>query len=367
MSKDYYKILGVEKNASADDIKKAFRKLAHQYHPDKQGGDETKFKEVNEAYQVLSNAEKRQKYDQFGSDFAQQGGFGGGMGWDDFMRAARSGQGGNFNFDMGGMDLGDLFGGMFGFGSGGGGRGQRQRRGNDIQVDIQLEFREAVFGVEKEIRLMKNNACDVCGGNGAEPGSKLKSCDVCGGSGQVRRVQQTILGAMQTVTTCGTCQGQGRMAEKRCKHCGGDGVVRSESKYTVKIPAGISDGESIRLSGKGESASGSASGDLYVTVHVKDDPRFARDGADIHTEIHITYPQAVLGADVNIETIDGKKTVKIPEGTQSGQQIRLKNFGVPHLQRSSRGDQYVHVVVDIPTRPSRKAKKILEELQKELE
>ncbi len=364
MSKDYYKILGVEKNASEDDIKKAFRKLAHEFHPDKQGGDEAKFKEVNEAYQVLSNAEKRQKYDQFGSDFAQQGGFGGGMGWDDFMRATRGQGGGGMNFDFGGMDLGDLFGGMFG---GGQGRGGRNRRGNDVQVDVQLEFRDAAFGVEKNIRLMKNNACDVCRGSGAEPGSSMKSCGTCKGSGQVRRVQQTILGAMQTVTTCGTCQGQGQMSEKKCKHCGGDGIVRSESKYTIKIPAGISDGESIRLSGKGESGGvGIPAGDLYVTVHVKDDDRFERHGFDIHAEIHISYPQAVLGDTVEIDTLDGIKKIVIPEGTQPGAQIRLKGLGVPQLQRSGRGDHYVHVTLDVPKKVSRKTKKILEDLNGEL-
>lgn len=364
MSKDYYKILGVEKSASSDDIKKAFRKLAHEFHPDKQGGDEAKFKEVNEAYQVLSNVEKRQKYDQFGSDFAQQGGFGGGANWDDFMRAARGGQGGGMNFDFGGIDLGDLFSG-FGFGGGRGGQG-RQRRGNDIQVDVQLEFRDAAFGIEKEIRLTKNNACDVCGGNGAEPGSAMKSCDTCKGTGQVRRVQQTILGAMQSVSTCGTCHGQGQSPEKKCKHCNGSGITRSESKYVVKIPAGISDGESIRLSGKGDGASGGASGDLYVTVHVKDDPRFAREGFDIHTEAHISYPQAALGGEIDIETLDGTKTVKIPDSTQSGQQIRLKNLGVPYLQRSGRGDHFIHVIVDTPKRISRKARKLLEELESEL-
>ena len=225
MSKDYYKTLGVEKSASADELKKAFRKLAHKYHPDKQGGDEAKFKEVNEAYQVLGNEQKRAQYDQYGADFESQGGFGGGAGWEDFMRASR-GQGGA-QFDFGDIDLGDLFGGMFG----GGGRRQRQRRGNDIQVDVQIEFKEAVFGVEKEIRLNKNNNCDVCAGSGAEPGSNVKKCAECNGHGQVKQVQRTILGAMQTVATCPSCAGAGEKAEKSCKHCGGDGRVRSESVY----------------------------------------------------------------------------------------------------------------------------------------
>lgn len=368
MSKDYYKILGVEKSASVDEIKKVFRKLAHQYHPDKQGGDEAKFKEVNEAYQVLGNVEKRKQYDQFGADFAQQGGFGGGASWEDFMRAARGGGAGSsgFKFDFGGMDLGDMFGGMFGF-DGGRSRGGRQRRGNDIAVDLQLEFKEAVFGVEKEIRLMKNNTCDVCRGSGAEPGSAVKGCGECGGSGQVRRVQQTILGAMQTVVTCRTCAGSGEMAEKKCKHCGGDGVVRNESKYSIKIPAGINDGETIRLSGKGESGGiGGQAGDLYVTVHVREDDRLARDGFDIHSQIHISYPQAVLGDTVEVETLDGRKKMVIPNGTQSGQQIRLKGLGVPYLQGFGRGDHYVEVIVDVPKKVNRAARKLLEELKREL-
>jgi molecular chaperone DnaJ len=214
MSKDYYKILGVGKGASSDEIKKAFRKLAHQYHPDKQGGSEEKFKEINEAYQVLGDAEKRKKYDQFGSDFEQQGGFGGAGSWEDFMRAARGqgGQAGGFQFDFGGMDMGDIFGDLFG-----GSRGRRagRSRGQDIQVDVQIEFREAAFGVEKEIHLMKQNDCAVCSGSGVEPGSSLKSCTVCHGRGQVEQVQRTIFGAMQTLVTCGNCGGRGQIPEKK--------------------------------------------------------------------------------------------------------------------------------------------------------
>ncbi|MFZ2190281.1 MAG: molecular chaperone DnaJ [Candidatus Magasanikiibacteriota bacterium] len=368
MSKDYYKILGVEKNASQDEIKKAFRKLAHQYHPDKQGGDEAKFKEVNEAFQVVGNAEKRGKYDQFGSDFAQQGGFGGGAGWEDFMRAARGGGGGfqNANFDFGGIDLGDIFGDMFGFGGGSRSRG-RQARGNDIQVDIQLEFKEAIFGIEKEIRLNKNNACDVCGGNGVEPGSKMNTCSDCKGQGQVRRVQQTILGAMQTVGVCPSCQGTGQKAEKHCKHCSGKGTVKGESNYKIKIPAGIDDGQSIRLDGKGESGGANGSnGDLYVRVHVKEDKNLQRENENIFSEIHISYPQAVLGDKIEIETIDGQKKLVIPEGTQSHQQIRLRDLGVPHLHGRGRGDHYVKVIVDVPKKISRSAKKLLDDLSKEL-
>lgn len=373
MSKDYYKILGVEKSAAADEIKKAFRKLAHQYHPDKKGGNEDKFKEVNEAFQILGNEEKRKQYDQFGADFAQQGGFGGGMSWEDFMKAARGGGfsatggsafgGGGFNF--GGLDFGDLFGDMFSAGGGRGGR--RQRRGNDIQVDVEVDFREAVFGAEKDIRLTKQNDCAVCGGSGAEPGTKIKSCDQCGGRGQVARVQRTILGAMQTVTTCPACQGEGNIPEKRCQHCGGHGRARSESHYKVKIPAGIDNGGTIRLAGKGESAgNGGQAGDLYVVAHVRPDARFTRDGNDIHTELNISYPQAVLGDKMEIETLDGLKKLVIPEGTPSHQQIRLRGLGVPDVHGRGRGDHYVRVLVAVPKRVSRKAKKLLEELKGEL-
>lgn len=369
MGKDYYKILGVEKSASQDEIKKAFRKMAHKYHPDKQGGDEEKFKEVNEAYQVLGNDQKRQQYDQYGADFDAQGGFGGGAGWEDFMRAARGGgfsaKGGQAGgWDFGDIDLGDLFGGMF---SSRGGHGRRARRGNDIQVDVQLEFKEAVFGIEKEIRLTKNNDCGVCSGSGAEPGAKISTCSQCKGQGQVRQVQQTILGAMQTVGTCPSCGGAGEKAEKNCKHCGGDGRVRSESVYKVKIPAGIHDGGAIKLAGKGESAgAGGQNGDLYVVAHVKKDRFFERDNFDIYTDLHISYPQAVLGDKVEIETLDGPKRLVIPDGTESHQQIRLKGLGVPNLRGSGRGSHYVRVIVDVPKKVNRKVKKIIEDLKNEL-
>ncbi len=365
MAKDYYKILGVDKGASAEEIKKAFRKLAHQHHPDKKGGDEAKFKEINEAFQVIGDETKRKQYDQFGADFEQQGGFGGGAGWEDFMRAARNGQGG-MNFDFGNFGgFGDVFGDMFGFG--GGGRGGPQR-GNDIQVDVQLEFREAVFGVEKDIRLTKVNACDVCSGSGAEPGSKLNQCGECKGQGQVRRTQQTILGAMQTVVQCAKCHGAGQVPEKECKHCRGEGRVRSESSYKIKIPAGIDTGGAIRLSGKGEyPGKGGTAGDLYVRVHVKSDKHLVREGNDIFTDAHVTFPQAALGAQIEIETLDGKKKIEVPEGTQSQQRIRLRDLGVPHLNSSRRGDHYVTIIVDVPKKLNRTAKKLLEDLAKELE
>lgn len=373
MAKDYYKILGVDKNASAEEIKKAFRKLAHQHHPDKKGGDESKFKEINEAFQVLGNDAKRKQYDQFGADFEQQGGFGGGAGWEDFMRAARGqgGQGGGGfqnggGFDFGGFDMGDLFS-SFGFGGGSGSGRGGHARGNDIQVDIQLEFREAVFGVDKEIKLTKINACDVCGGTGAEPGSKKTTCAECKGQGQVRRVQQTILGAMQTVGVCPACQGEGQTSEHKCKHCRGEGRVRSDSTYKIKIPAGINNGGVIRLSGMGEHPGrGGVAGDLYVRVHVRPDSKFVREGNDIYTEEHISFPQAALGVTLEIDTLDGRKKIAVPEGTQSQQQIRLKGLGVPEVNGSRRGDHYVKIIVDVPKKISRAAKKLIEELGSEL-
>ena len=357
MSKDYYKILGVDKSASKDEIKKAFRKKAHKLHPDKKTGDEAKFKEVNEAYQVVGDEKKRQQYDQFGSNFEQQGGFGGGMNWEDMMRG-QQGQGfGGMNFDFG--DIGD----MFGFGGGGGRRQRRTPKGSDIQVDVEIDLKDAVEGLEKEISLTKNVACHVCTGNGVEPGSSLETCDDCKGQGQVTRVQQTILGPMQTSATCGSCDGKGQIPKVLCKHCGGDGVERKKETLNVKIPAGIDNGQSIRITGKGEFiGKGGIGGDLYVKVHVKSDESLRRDGEHLYSEAHITFSQAVLGDKIKIKTIEGEKTLVIPAGTQSHQQFRLKNLGVPHLQSSARGNQYVDVIVDIPKRPSKKQKKLIEEL-----
>ncbi len=297
------------------------------------------------------------------------------MGGEDFMRAARGGGGFQGNVNFGGIDLGDIFGDIFGFstqggsawGGGGGRTSGRARRGRDVQVDIKLDFEEAVFGVEREIKLTKNNPCDVCSGSGAEPGSKMKTCSDCNGQGQVRHVQQTMLGAIQQVVTCSTCQGQGEAAEKSCKHCGGDGMVRSESKYKVKIPAGIDDGQSIRLTGKGETAGvGSQAGDLYVVVHVKPSTKFVRENFDIFTTVHISYPQAVLGDKIEIDTLEGKKKLVIPSGTQSHQQFKLKGLGVPHVHGRGRGEQVVKVIVDVPKKMSRKGKKLLEDLKSEL-
>jgi molecular chaperone DnaJ len=361
MSKDYYKILGIEKNATADEVKKAFKKAAMQYHPDRPGGDEKKFKEVNEAYQVLSDAQKRSRYDQFGSDFEQQGGFGGGASWEDFMRQARGGQSGGFQFDFGGEDLGDIFGNIFG---GGRSRGTGRARGNDIQVDVELDFKEAAFGIEKEIHLRKQSSCDVCSGSGGEPGSKTEKCVTCGGQGQVAQNQRTFLGMMQTIVTCPDCQGRGEKPSKKCKHCGGDGILAKSSNIKVKIPAGINTGESLRLSGYGEAAPhGGQAGDLYVRAHIKPNKYFHREGFDIYTESEISFSQAVLGDKIEVETIDGPVTLTIPEGIESGQLIKMKGHGITHLGRSTRADHFVKIKIRIPKKPSRDVRKKLEELK----
>ena len=370
MSKDYYKLLGVETNATTDEIKKAFKKAALEYHPDRPGGNEAKFKEVNEAYQVLSDADKRKKYDQFGSDFETQGGFGGGMNWEDVMRAARGqgGGGGGFEFNFGGNDLGDIFGDLFGFG-GGRGRsgGARQARGRDIQVDVELDFKEAAFGIEKDISLRKQDRCDVCNGSGAEPGSKVAKCGTCGGQGQVVQNQRTFLGTMQTVAACPTCQGRGVHASKKCKHCGGDGILAKSSTLKVKIPAGIDSGQSIRLEGRGEAAPhGGQSGDLYVAVHIRPSKEFHRDGFDVYVEKEISWPQAVLGDHVEVPTLEGTIKIVVPEGTEHGQLIRLKGKGITELGQASRGDQYVRIKIRVPKKISRNAKELLKKLQAEI-
>ncbi|MDQ5931642.1 MAG: Chaperone protein DnaJ [Patescibacteria group bacterium] len=359
MAKDYYKILGVDKNASDEDIKKAFRKLAHQHHPDKQSGNAEKFKEINEANQVLSDKTKRQQYDQYGSDFVQ-GNHGGGGGGNPF--------GGAGGFDFGNAeDLGDLFGGfgdMFGFG---GGSRSKKQQGADVVVDAEITIQEAAFGTEKKFNLNKLGKCDVCSGSGGAPHSKITDCKTCGGRGQVKRIQNTILGAMQSVATCSDCHGSGKIPEKRCSKCDGTGAHKRHEDLKINIPAGIDDGQTIRVTGHGEAAPyHGASGDLYIRIHVKEDKNLHRDGEDIHSDVHISYPRAVLGGEAKTHTLEGVVTIKIPEGIQSGELIRLKGKGVTK-RGGARGDHYVRVTVDVPKKISRAAKKLLEELDEELD
>lgn len=337
-----------------------------EHHPDRPGGNEAKFKEVNEAFQVLNDKDKRAKYDQYGSDFDQQGGFGGGGNWDDFMRQARGGQGGGFEFNFGGQDFGDIFGDIFGASSARRGRATAAN-GRDIQVDTEITFKEAAFGVEKEISLRKQSACDVCSGNGAEPGTKMDKCKTCGGQGQVMQNQRTIFGTVQSAVICPDCHGRGEKPNKKCKHCGGNGILAKTSSIKIKIPAGINNGESIRLSGHGEAAPhGGQAGDLYIRAHVRAHAGWERDGFDVYAYTEINFAQAVLGDMIETETLDGIIKVVIPEGVEHGQLIRLKGHGTTELGRSTRGDHYLKIKIRIPKKISRDAKTKLEDLKKDI-
>ncbi|MDO8669252.1 MAG: molecular chaperone DnaJ [Candidatus Buchananbacteria bacterium] len=365
MAKDYYAILGVKKDATQDEIKKAFRKLAHEHHPDKEHGNADKFKEINEAYQTVGHEEKRKQYDQFGSAFSGTGS-GGFSNYQDFARAQGGnpfGQGGfsqgNVNFDFGDMgDLGDIFGSFFG-----GSRSQaKQAKGSDIETELSIDFEESVFGVERNIELAKRIICKHCQGNGAEPGSKINTCNNCHGSGKISSVQQTILGAFQTQRVCPNCQGEGKTYEKKCKICSGSGVEYGQEQIKIKIPAGIEDGQQIRLSGRGESNPKGSAGDLYINIRVKKNPKFKRNGDDIISDFHISIAQAMLGDKVEIETVDGLVNLKIPAGTQSHSRFKLAGRGVPHLRSRGRGDHLIRVIVDIPKNFNKKQKKFIEEL-----
>ncbi|MBI4252752.1 molecular chaperone DnaJ [Candidatus Uhrbacteria bacterium] len=361
MKKDYYSTLGVAKGASSDDIKKAFRKLAHQHHPDKEGGDEKKFKEANEAYQVLSDPEKRKKYDQFGADYDKYANHGG-HSWEDFARQSGFGFSGGAEFDL--NDLGDMVGEMFGFG--GRRRAGRASHGSHLQIELTIEFREAAFGVKKDIRITHQVVCARCAGNGAEPGTRIVSCATCKGAGQVVTLKQTFLGSMQAAAPCSACHASGKTAEKPCKECKGVGAVRKEEAVSVHVPAGIDHGETIRLQGQGDAGpSGALPGDLYITLRVRPDAAFERDGADLYKRVPIRISESVLGATVAVETLDGKVDMKVPPGTISGTKFRLAHLGVPYLNRSGRGNLIVSVDVVPPKTLSKKQRDLLEQLKKE--
>lgn len=358
MSKrDYYEVLGVPKSASADEIKKAFRRKAVQYHPDKEGGSEEKFKEINEAYDVLKDAQKRQRYDQFGHAGVggASGGAGGSAGGNPFEGFGGFGQNVNFDFEGG---LGDIFGQFFG------GGGQRQRgpqRGRDVEVQLQLTFREAIFGLEHEMTLDMQDTCEHCHGTTVEPGYEMKTCPTCHGAGQQTRVMNTMFGAIQQTVPCETCQGKGKIPEKACTVCKGTGTQRRKQVIKLKIPAGIDDGATIRLSGRGEAVSGGEKGDLYVHIRVKADKKFTREGDIILSEEHVGMVDAALGTEIDVETVDGFVRMKIPAGTQSGTDFKLSNHGVPHLNSDKRGPHIVSIVVDTPTKLSKTQRKILEQ------
>lgn len=367
MSKDYYEILGVSKTASQDEIKRAYRKLAHEFHPDK-GGDASKFKEVNEAYQVLSDPQKRAQYDRFGATFEQSrtaGGFSGFEGFRDFSTFAEAfGQNGNAEFDFG--DLGDIFSQVFG-GSRQAGRSRRQR-GQDIAVDVEISLEEAAQGVEKDFNLYKGVVCPKCSGSGAEPGSAIKDCSRCKGRGQIEETRSAGFFSFSQVRVCPDCKGLGKKPERVCLKCGGDGRVKDYQIISVKIPAGIEDGQIISLRGQGEAGThGSSPGDLYVTVHIRPSKFFKRQGDDLYYDLEISFTQAALGDKIEVPTLSESVELKIPEGVESGEMIRLKEKGLPHLHGRGRGDFFVRVKIKTPKRLSRKARQLLEELGGELE
>jgi len=365
MAQDLYTILGVSKTASDQEIKKAYRRLALQYHPDKNKGNkeaETKFKEINQAYEVLSDGQKRAQYDQFGAAGAQGfggGGYGGAQGFDpnnvDFSQFG----------DMGGFA--DIFETFFGQQ---GGRSRRKKRGpsagEHIEFEMNIAFEEAVFGTEKELLVAKTSGCDRCKGTGAEPGSKTITCPTCKGTGEVRSIRQTMFGQMATSQICAECYGEGHVHEKKCTLCQGSTRIRKNEKVKIKIPAGVDTGSTIRVSGKGEAGVyGGISGDLYVHIRVAPSRKFMRNQYDIHTALNIHLIQATLGDEVDVETIHGKVKLKIPAGTQSGKVFKLKEYGVQKLKSEEKGDQYVKINVEIPTKLSRKEKELYAQLAQE--
>ncbi len=359
MSKrDYYEVLGVGKDASADEIKKAFRRKAIEYHPDKQGGDEVKFKEVNEAYEVLKDPSKKQRYDQFGH--AGVGG-NGGMGGNPFEGFGGFGgaQGQNINFDFGDLGLGDIFGSFFGGGNGGG--RQRATRGNDVESRVEIDFEQAVFGTEVDLKLTLEDTCEHCKGTTVEPGHELKTCDTCGGSGQVVTATRTIFGNIQQAAICPTCKGSGKVPEKACTVCHGKGTRAKQQKIDLKIPAGIDDGAVIRLREYGEAIAGGPKGDLYVNIRVRPHKKFTREGDLILSEEHIGMVEAALGTEIEVDTVDGPITMKVPAGTQSGSDFKLSNHGVPHLKGSTRGAHIVTIMVDTPTKLTKQQRDLLEQ------
>ncbi len=355
--RDYYEILGVGKSASDDEIKKAYRKAAVKYHPDKDGGDETKFKEVSEAYEVLKDSSKRQRYDQFGH--AGVGGNGGAPGGNPFGGGYGGFNGQNVHFDFG-DGLGDIFSQFFG-GNGGPSRGPR--RGRDVEATLQLTFEEAVFGVQEKIEIEMNDTCSHCKGTTVEPGYEMKTCPTCRGAGQVNRVMNTIFGQIQQATTCETCGGTGKVPEKVCTVCHGKGVERRKKTINIKIPSGIDDGATIRLRGYGEAIGKGEKGDLYVNIRVKAHKKFTREGDIILSEQHVSMVGATLGTEIDVDTVDGKVRMKVPAGTQSGTDFKLSNHGVPHMNGDKRGPHIVSIIVDIPTKLSKKQKELLEQFE----
>lgn len=354
MHKDYYKILGVEKNASPDEIKKAYYKLAHEYHPDKKGGNEARFKEVNEAYQVLSNKDKRTQYDRFGTTFnGAQGGYQN-INWEDIM----GGMGGGFE------DIFDMFGGGFGMPRK---KPKDIRKGKNLEVALEIDLESVLSNQEKEIAITKNCVCERCKGTGAEPGTDIKECFTCRGTGMVQQIRKTIFGTISQQSICPECHGEGTKPEKPCNVCRGEGRHKKEEKISVSIPAGVDNNQIIKVKGKGEAGKrGGDPGDLYVRIMIKPNPIFERDGDDIYMRKNITFSQAALGDKVKIPTLEKENIViKVPNGIESGKMLKISRRGIPHFSGVGRGNLYIEFNVETPEKLTKRQKELLEELKKE--
>lgn len=364
MAKDYYKILGVPRNASKDEIKRAYRRLAHLHHPDKAGGNEDKFKEVNEAYQILNDEKKRAQYDQFGRVFDGSSSGQGGFEW------GQRPFGFNFGEDFRGFsdfDFSDIFEDVLGgFGFSGAKREGRTKKGKDIQIDLEFPFEEMIFGGKHEVSLQKLSKCTECGGNGAASGSKVISCKTCHGSGKIEKTRATILGVFSQVSICSTCHGRGETPEVLCKGCGGKGVSARTERIEIFVPAGINDNELLKVTGKGEaSVTGGVPGDLYVKVHVIPSKVYRRQGDDVIMSLPIKFTDAALGAKIETKTPDGEIVLKIPEGTESGDILKVRGKGVSHSSGYGRGDLLIEIKVNTPKKLSKKAREVIEELKEE--
>lgn len=359
MARDFYEVLGVQKNASKDDINKAFRKLAHKYHPDK-GGDAQKFKEINEAYQTLSDEKKRKEYDTYGRVFGAGGGPQGGggfsqAGWDfgDIFSGAQWGGGGEA------PDFGEIFEDLFG-----GMRGPRVRRGRDISIDLEVPFKESIFGTERTVLITKVGACTTCSGNGAKPGTTLSKCSTCSGKGRVQETRRSFLGSFTSERECQTCAGRGEVPAQKCATCSGQGVLRKSEEVTIRIPGGIENGEMIKLVGQGEAISSGTPGDLYVKIHVERDPEWRREGSNLVTDLSIKLTDALLGGEYKIQALDGEIPLPIPEGVSFGETLRVRGRGVP-MEKGKRGDLLVRISIKTPNKISKTARTILEKLREE--
>ncbi|MEK7638862.1 MAG: molecular chaperone DnaJ [Patescibacteria group bacterium] len=351
MNKDYYQILGLQRGATKEEVKKAFRKLAAKYHPDKKTGDEERYKEVTEAYAVLGDDKRKAEYDAYGHAFSGAGGPGGNFNWQDFQQTGGFGAQG-FEFD-----LNDIFE-NFGFGT-----GTRVQRGRDVSIDINLNFKESIFGVTRKVLITKNNTCVHCSGTGAKAGTEMTNCTTCGGNGKVRETRQSIMGSFTTVRECSVCHGIGKVPKEKCSYCAGVGVTKTQEEITIKVPAGIQSGEVIRLTGRGEAMPHGQPGDLYIKVHVEPHKTIRREGTTLSSTLPIKLTDALLGNTYKIETLDGIVEIKIPAGIAHGELIRIKEKGVP--SERGRGDFMVKISIETPKKLSKKAEQLVEELRKE--